>query len=132
MMMQNDNQQQALEVRKYTRGVFIHQIVMAVVATIAGGFITKSVPWSLLWGLLASLGDNIIFLRGINRGLQYKVAPGTIHMRSRLVMRLCLLIVAVAVGLYLGLQAYGIFGGYILLHITLLINMIWLTKKQKK
>ncbi len=131
-MLQNDSKSVTTDVRVYTRQVFVHQVVMAAVATIVAGAIVKSMPWSFLWGALASLGDNIIFLRGINKGMSREPIPSAFHMRSRIFLRLGLLLVTMALGIYLGLHIFSIFGGYILLHITLLINMIWLTKKQKK
>ena len=131
-MLQNDSKSVTADVRVYTRQVFVHQVVMAAVATIVAGAIVKSMPWSFLWGALARLGDIIIFLGVINKGMSRETITSAFNMRSRIFLRLGLLLVTMALGIYLGLHIFSIFGGYILLHITLLINMIWLTKKQKK
>ena len=121
-----------MDIKAYTHKLFLRQLIIGIVLAIGYGFYSKSIPWSLLWGLLIGWTDNLLVLRGINKGMEKNMASAAGQMHGMMFPRLGLLLVAVILGLYLGFTAYSIFGGYIFLHIGLLINMVYLVQKQTK
>jgi len=121
-----------VDIKAYTKKLFLRQLVIGAVLAVGYGLYSTSIPWPVLWGLLAGWGDDLLVLRGIRQGMEKNMPSAAIHMHGMMLPRVGLLLTAVVLGLYLGLTAYSIFGAYIFLHVSLLANMAYVAQKHTK
>lgn len=121
-----------MDIKAYTHKLFLRQLIVGAVLATGYGFYSRTIPWSLLWGLLIGWSDNLLVLRGINKGMEKAMPAAAGQMHGMLFPRLGLLLTAVVLGLYLGFTAYSIFGAYVFLHVSLLVNMVFLAQKNTK
>lgn len=119
-----------MKIKPYVYQLFLRQILGGVLFFLLWSLFFKTLSVSLLWGLLAGWGDNFFVLRGISKGMKKNMQEAAQVMHGTMLSRIALLLLAVVLGLHLGLTAYGVFGGYIFLHLLLIGNMILLAKNK--
>lgn len=78
-----------------------------------------------LWGFC----DIFLLFRGVRRGMRESPEASIAEMHRTLLQRLSFAIIAVVVVLKVGLGLFGVFMGFILSHVFLLINLVIITNR---
>lgn len=105
--------------------ILYRQIIMTVVIT-GGIFIKYGAFTSLLWfiGLLLGVFDSFLTFRGVCKGMEKSIKESVAVMHRTMLIRMSVLLLATIVMLKLELNVIGIYIGFLLMHIFLLINLI--------
>lgn len=105
--------------------ILYRQIIMTVVIT-GGIFIKYGEFTSLLWliGLLLGVFDSFLTFRGVCKGMEKSIKESVAVMHRTMLIRMSVLLLATIVMLKLELNVIGIYIGFLLMHIFLLINLI--------
>lgn len=129
--MNKDDKNEVFDTKTYVRKLFVRQLVIGVLLGLIALLVFKSSLAAVFMGLFAGWGDNLLVLRGVQKGMEKEMASAARYMHGTMLSRLGLLVTAVVLGIYLGLTAYSVFIGYIFMHIALLGNMILIARQNK-
>lgn len=109
------------------------QAVLAVVLSVCIGLKYGAFTASL-WMLGLSLGvfDSFLTFRGIRKGMQKSIKESVAVMHRTMLIRMSVLFLSTVVMLKLELNVLGIYIGFVLMHIFLLINLIIIANRDLK
>lgn len=109
------------------------QAVLAVVISVCIAFKYDYLT-AALWFLGLSLGvfDSFLTFRGVKKGMQKSLKESVAVMHRTMLIRMSVLFLSTIVMLKLKLNVLGIYVGFLLMHIFLLINLIIIANRDLK
>ena len=113
--------------------ILLRQAVLTIV--IAGGiFIKYDALTASLWLLGLSLGvfDSFLTFRGVRKGMEQSLKESVAVMHRTMLIRMSVILLSTIVMLKLNLNVIGIYVGFLLMHIFLLINLIIIANRDLK
>lgn len=113
--------------------ILLRQAVLTIV--IAGGiFIKYDALTASLWMLGLSLGvfDSFLTFRGVRKGMEKSLKESVAVMHRTMLIRMSVILLSTIVMLKLNLNVIGIYVGFLLMHIFLLINLIIIANRDLK
>lgn len=111
--------------------IFLRQIVVVAFICVVATLVNKDLFYSWFFGCVIALLDTGLVLRGIYKGMQKDMETAVSYMRKTMVKRFAVILVVVLVMLKLKLSVIGVFLSFILLHISLVINLIIIASRNK-
>lgn len=116
----------------YLRGVFLRQVVSALLIFAVGTALLPRFMYSWAVGCLVAVVDVVLVLSAVFRTMQTEPKAGLSVMRKSMLKRLVLVVAVSLVMLKMGLNPIGVFISFILMHISLVLNLIILTSRAQR
>ncbi len=110
--------------------VIIRQSVFSLIALLfIIYFFNLQTAFTWFVGFAAGILDSVVVFMGVRKGMKENPERAPVIMQKNMFKRMALLFLITFVMLKLGLNAAGLFLGFLLMHIFLLLNLIIITAR---
>lgn len=111
----------------------LFRLAFAAACVVAVVFCLLGLETARIWaiGCLWGLGDTMLMFNGIRKGMKKSSAEMLAAMHRTMLERLAAGVSIVVVMLKLKLTVFGVFIGFILLHIFLILNLIIIARRKQ-
>ncbi len=115
------------------KSVIIRQAVFSLIALLfIIYFFNLQTAFTWLIGFAAGILDSVVVFMGVKKGMKHPAEHALAIMHRNMFERMALLFLITFVMLKLDLNAAGLFLGFLLMHIFLLLNLIIITARNPK
>ncbi len=115
------------------KSVIIRQAVFSLIALLfIIYFFNLQTAFTWLIGFTAGILDSVVVFMGVKKGMKHPAEHALAIMHRNMFERMALLFLITFVMLKLDLNAAGLFLGFLLMHIFLLLNLIIITARNPK
>ena len=111
----------------------LFRLAVAAVCVVVAVFYLRGIESAGIWaiGCLWGLGDAMLMFNGVRKGIIKPPEQALAVMQKTMLERLAAGVLIVVVMLKLKLNVFGVFIGFILLHIFLILNLIIIARRKQ-